>query len=65
MSDIYRLEPIPDTAFNGSQKITIYMCPRCGNQVNRHYNRYKCPHCYQKLAWPGVKYEEVTDHEAD
>lgn len=58
---IIRLEPIPDQIDVNHKKLTIFTCPRCGNQVNRHAHRMKCPYCFQKLAWPGIKYDDEGD----
>ena len=56
-----RMEPISDQIVikqdDKNKKIKINTCPRCGNQINQYNSKYKCPFCFQKLKWPGVKYD--------
>ena len=46
------LEPLIDQESVGHSKITIYLCPRCGNQVNHYNSKYRCKFCKQQLTWP-------------
>lgn len=45
------LEPFIDHESVNGSKITIYMCPRCGNQIHHHNSKYKCKFCKQQIAW--------------
>lgn len=45
------LEPIIDHESVANSKITIHVCPRCGNQINHHNSKYRCKFCKQQLVW--------------
>ena len=51
-----RLEPVSNAEKveqNGKLvKMTVYNCPRCGNQINKYNSKYNCRFCKQYLKWP-------------
>lgn len=40
------------------KKITISICPQCGNQINKYICKNNCKYCGVELKWPSKNKKE-------
>jgi len=40
------------------KKITMSICPQCGNQISRYTDKYRCRFCKIEIKWPSKNKKE-------